>query len=234
MGNIVLIRHGQASFGKANYDQLSELGQQQAQLLGECLRDAYPAVDVTVCGTMQRHAQTAEGCLTGMQLPTEWTTDAGFTEYDHEEVIVRYRPEYEDKAVMLTDLSQSDNPRRAFQQLFAAAVQRWVNGEFDNEYTETWNTFCQRVTDALHRLHDRLENGQTAFVFTSGGVITAVAQQLLHTPNSHVFEINWTLVNAALTKLLYSDGKITLSTLNDYSHFTQLQQANQQKLVTYR
>jgi broad specificity phosphatase PhoE len=35
MGNIYLVRHGQASFGAENYDQLSTLGQQQSQRLGE-------------------------------------------------------------------------------------------------------------------------------------------------------------------------------------------------------
>ena len=34
MTSIYLIRHGQASFGKAEYDCLSELGEQQARHLG--------------------------------------------------------------------------------------------------------------------------------------------------------------------------------------------------------
>jgi broad specificity phosphatase PhoE len=35
MGNLYLVRHGQASFGAADYDQLSELGQRQSVRLGE-------------------------------------------------------------------------------------------------------------------------------------------------------------------------------------------------------
>ena len=34
MGTIYLIRHGQASFDSADYDQLSDLGQLQAAQLG--------------------------------------------------------------------------------------------------------------------------------------------------------------------------------------------------------
>ena len=34
MGTIYLVRHGQASFGADDYDQLSALGTQQAQQLG--------------------------------------------------------------------------------------------------------------------------------------------------------------------------------------------------------
>ena len=35
MGTLYLVRHGQASFGSANYDQLSALGQRQCRRLGE-------------------------------------------------------------------------------------------------------------------------------------------------------------------------------------------------------
>ncbi len=39
MGSIYLIRHGQASFGAANYDVLSNVGVQQAEHLGTYLSD---------------------------------------------------------------------------------------------------------------------------------------------------------------------------------------------------
>ena len=45
MATIYLIRHGQASFGKANYDELSDLGQQQATRLGQALAQRMPAFD---------------------------------------------------------------------------------------------------------------------------------------------------------------------------------------------
>ena len=35
MGTLYLVRHGQASFGAADYDQLSELGRRQSVRLGE-------------------------------------------------------------------------------------------------------------------------------------------------------------------------------------------------------
>ena len=35
MTNIYLVRHGQASFGKKDYDNLSEIGKKQSFLLGE-------------------------------------------------------------------------------------------------------------------------------------------------------------------------------------------------------
>lgn len=37
MTTIYLVRHGQASFGTASYDQLSAKGEQQAQVVGDFL-----------------------------------------------------------------------------------------------------------------------------------------------------------------------------------------------------
>ncbi|NWD90503.1 phosphoglycerate mutase family protein, partial [Pseudomonas sp. K5002] len=39
MGSIYLIRHGQASFGADDYDVLSPIGVQQAQVLGRHLAE---------------------------------------------------------------------------------------------------------------------------------------------------------------------------------------------------
>ena len=39
MASLYLIRHGQASFGSANYDQLLPLGQRQADVSGQFFAD---------------------------------------------------------------------------------------------------------------------------------------------------------------------------------------------------
>ena len=41
MSNIYLVRHGQASFGAADYDQLSELGLRQSALLGPLVQSSH-------------------------------------------------------------------------------------------------------------------------------------------------------------------------------------------------
>ncbi len=64
MGQIYLVRHGQASFGSANYDQLSALGGEQARLLGEWFANCGQRFDRLVTGDLQRHRQTA-GSLHG-------------------------------------------------------------------------------------------------------------------------------------------------------------------------
>ena len=63
MTTIYLIRHGQASFGAANYDQLSNKGEQQATLLGQYFAKILKEQPYVYAGTMQRHQQTAQLAL---------------------------------------------------------------------------------------------------------------------------------------------------------------------------
>jgi broad specificity phosphatase PhoE len=229
---IYLIRHGQASFGRSNYDNLSELGQEQARLLGQALRTRVPRLDVVMTGAMQRHKQTARGCLEGMQLSAQLSPleDAGFNEFDHDELIVRLKPRYANKLVMAAEIAATLRPRQAFQELFSEAVERWIGGRHDSEYRESWAEFRARCVAALERLSGALEAGQTAFVFTSAGTITAIFQHLLQVPNSHAFKLNWTMVNCGLTKLIVGSRGMHLSSLNDHGHF----EAEFKRLVTYR
>ena len=68
MGTLYLVRHGQASFGAEDYDQLSALGRQQAVRLGEHWRARGLGFDAVITGTLRRHTQTLEGIAEGLQL----------------------------------------------------------------------------------------------------------------------------------------------------------------------
>ena len=63
MSVIYLVRHGQASFGAADYDVLSELGHRQAALVGAELRARGVRVDLAVSGTLRRQRETAATAL---------------------------------------------------------------------------------------------------------------------------------------------------------------------------
>ena len=73
MGTLYLVRHGQASFGADDYDQLSPLGRQQAVRLGEYLRPKLQgqAIEAVMMGSLKRHRQTWEGIAEGAGLPFE-------------------------------------------------------------------------------------------------------------------------------------------------------------------
>jgi broad specificity phosphatase PhoE len=230
MGAVYLVRHGQASFGAADYDALSEVGHEQARVLGETLRERLPQVDAVFTGTLKRHAQTAEGCLAAMGLTLAPRRMAGFDEFDHEEIIARFEPRFADHAHMVETLAGAADPRRAFQEMFTRAVARWTEGGHDSDYTEPWSTFQARCLQALEELVRRLGSGKTALVFTSGGPITAISRELLQIPVSHAFRLNWTLANCGITKVIYSERGRYLSTLNEHGHF----EGSRRALITYR
>ncbi|NBR82040.1 MAG: histidine phosphatase family protein, partial [Betaproteobacteria bacterium] len=55
MGTLTLVRHGQASFGAANYDQLSTVGELQSARLGAYLAQQSLRFDAVYHGSLQRH-----------------------------------------------------------------------------------------------------------------------------------------------------------------------------------
>lgn len=230
MGAIYLVRHGQASFGKADYDKLSEAGVEQAQVLGKSLRARLPQLDAVWCGAMRRHRQTAEHCLSTLGEQHPLTVHEGFNEFAHEEIIERYKPLYANRLLMMADLARTLEPRRAFQQVFEQAVARWVGGAHDDDYTESWPAFKARCRAALDDIVRELGSSRTALVFTSGGPITVICQQLLGIPDAQAFTLNRTLANAGVTKLVYGRGGVHVSTLNEHAHFEGLRR----DLITYR
>ncbi|MGH6638721.1 MAG: phosphoglycerate mutase family protein, partial [Polaromonas sp.] len=66
MGTLYLVRHGQASFGAADYDVLSALGHQQSLRLGEYFKDKGLTFDAALTGTLNRQIQTFAGICEGM------------------------------------------------------------------------------------------------------------------------------------------------------------------------
>ncbi|MGH8443845.1 MAG: histidine phosphatase family protein [Solimonas sp.] len=229
MSAIYLIRHGQASFGAGDYDKLSPLGVEQAGVLGRALLSRGVKPDVVVSGGMRRHRETAEGCLTAMGLATQWREDLAWNEFDHEMMVEAYRPRFRNKVLMMAELAATLNPRRAFQDVFAEAMNRWISGEHDADYTETWTGFCGRVEQAVQRLRETMGPSRTALVFTSGGPISTVVRQLLELSDGRAARLNWTLANAAVTKLIYSERGIYLSSLNEHAHFE-----HENRLISYR
>lgn len=230
MGAIYLIRHGQASFASSNYDNLSAIGGEQGLILGQALRARKLQPHLVICGGMQRHRQTAEQCLRGMDREPAWEEDRGWDEYDHQRMLEAFDPRYARKTDLALELLKGGDPRRTFQELFSQAAARWVGGEHDDDYDESFCEFCERVEAALQRLHARLGKAQSALVFTSGGAISAVCKHLLGLAKERVMPLSYALANGSITKVIYGSSGLRLSTLNEHGHFEGLDP----KYLTYR
>jgi len=227
---IHLVRHAQASFGAADYDQLSELGREQARVLGAALRARLPAVDAVVTGSMVRHRQTAQAFLAAREGAPAPRTLPGLDEVDHQELLVRLDPRYADPAALTADvLTRGGEPRRAFQAIFAEAFERWTGGRHDAEYAVSWPGFRRRCEDALEDALRGVPPSGTVLAFTSAGPIAALCVGLLGLPDAAAPRLTFTLVNAGITKLLRGGGRTRLSTLNEHAHLER-----ERRLITYR
>jgi broad specificity phosphatase PhoE len=235
MGEIHLVRHGQASFGADDYDELSPLGHEQGRILGRWHAAAAARFDGVALGGLKRHRQTAEAWAEALggaaPAPSDWIVDPGFDEYDHREMLLRAHPEAGDLAGLQHWLAESAPSRRAFQEVFSAAMARWMSGRHDADYRETWPAFRDRCIGALDRLAEGAGPSRRLIVFTSGGPVSAVCQHLLELSPARATELNWSLVNGGVTKLFYRPGRLGLSTFNNYSH---LEQGGDPALLTYR
>ncbi|MBC3873332.1 histidine phosphatase family protein [Undibacterium flavidum] len=236
MRHIYLIRHGQASFDADDYDQLSPLGEEQSRLLGDWFKQSGQQLDRVVMGGNRRHYQTAQQCLQQFRnspsdFPeTDWIVDPGFDEFDHQEVLLRSHPEFADFRALKLSINHHPHPRRAFQNMFTAAVNRWIGGEHD-DYSESWVQFQRRCRLALLRLIEGSDEQENYWIFTSGGIISALLQDVLGISDQRIFDLNASLVNSGFSKLRMGNSRISLNYLNSSAHLEIHQRAD---LVSYR
>ncbi len=208
MGQLFLVRHGQASFGAADYDALSPLGFEQSRLLGESLAARNLEVGTVVGGAMRRHRETAETCASAAGWNSgDLVVDPGWDEFDFLSVLAVHPHEY-----------GSEPTKAEFQQLFEQATAAWIAGE-DRPYAETFVGFTARVTAALERTVGLAASGNVA-VFTSGGPVAwAVATLLTPGGSAELWtRLNRMMVNSALTRLISGTRGVNLLSYNEQSH----------------
>lgn len=239
MSSIYLIRHGQASFGQQNYDQLSPLGEQQASRLGAALMPRIDSFDLVCKGSMFRHQQTAELCLSQQQQEA-WVTNPGWNEYDHQDILAQLSPKYTTAQDIQSFVKQQPNPKAAFEKLFNDAMFRWMSGDNDNDYVESWHDYQNRIKQALRDLTDNYKYAKKIAVFTSGGPISVVSQHLLGVPAKNIMQLNWTLVNCGITKVISTGNRLFVSSLNEHSHFEGIdahgsdKKSSEKQFITYK
>lgn len=235
MPTLTLIRHGQASFGADNYDQLSPLGFEQTQHLGEFFKRTGQRVDGLITGSMQRHLQSCQSFCTGFDPNTPLTPsiNAHFDEFDHEQVLL-LGSGIDNKADLIHHIKTAADPDKTLFELFSKAIKRWHSGQFDDEYTETWLEFKQRTLNGLHQsvgVAQALSNkNANVLVFSSGGVIACIAGALLGLSDRTIFELNFAMANGAISKVMIKNDHTALVSLNEYSYL----HAQDKNLITWR
>lgn len=203
MGTIHLIRHGQASWGAADYDQLSPLGIEQSGALGISWEASGWSPTDAVAGAMVRHAQTAIATIDAYG-GDGYDVDAGWDEFDHVALVRGHDP------------ASLDQDPKAFQASLDRAIDHWMAGE--SVEGESFETFRSRVLTAFALAVSQATSGRSIAVFTSGGPIALVASHLLAGDDSLFQRLNDVVVNASVTTIISGQSGPRLLTFNEHVH----------------
>ncbi len=205
MGVILLVRHGQASFGSADYDVLSPLGERQARRLGRVLAGRGVRPDMITSGSLERQRNTAALLAAEAGWPAPGPANSAWNEYDL------------NRLAMAGDDGQVPGEPRAFQDALEVAMRRWAAAA-EVPLAESFAAFAARTESALQALAAGQPRGTTSVVATSGGVIGWIAASLLGGGTELWLRLNRVCVNTGVTKLVAGRRGISLISFNDHSH----------------
>jgi broad specificity phosphatase PhoE len=221
MGTLYLVRHGQASFGAEDYDQLSALGLQQSVRLGQYFRQKGLAFDAVLSGTLRRHQQTYAGICDGGAFemsPLQWP---GLNEFDSAAVIATVHP---------YKLEKPDTPElyRHHFRLLRDGLTQWMNGVVSPKGMPSYLEFKLGVTSALDHVRKNCD-GNVLLVSSGGPIATAVGHVLGTTPETTI-ELNMRIRNSAITEFAFNPKRHTLVTFNTLPH---LEHADHASWITH-
>jgi broad specificity phosphatase PhoE len=236
MSELILVRHGQASFGAASYDKLSAHGIEQVRSLARHWQDLREQFDCIYSGTLLRQIETAKELLSlSRSVKTDPLQHSSLNEYNGDPLIRIYLRDHASNDGFDSGLSWPIPDERLFQRVFEKATARWILNELsplqEDEGFEYWSDFQRRVYAVLDEIMDRHRSGSRVLLCTSGGVIALALQRVLQFPDEQVITTNWMVHNSSVTRIKYGNGKISLTQFNSLPH---LEQKSLRHMITYR
>lgn len=210
MGTVYLVRHGQASFGADNYDQLSELGQRQCVRLGDYFRHKGLRFDAALVGTLARQKQSLASIAEGLQSPIDPLSWPGLNEYDSKAVVQAIHPE------PLPKPSSPEEVRHHFR-LLREGLAQWIAGRVQPEGMPCYADWLAGITGALDHVRQS-HHGQSVLIVSSGGPISTAVGQILGMSAEATIELNLRIRNSSVTELTFTPKRHMLVTFNTLPH----------------
>lgn len=209
MGMMYLVRHGQASFGAADYDQLSELGAQQCRALGAWFAARGVRFEAVLRGALRRHEQSLAALAEGHGDVPEALVLPGLNEYEAEALVRALLPDIAD------DVKTREGYKRHFRVL-REALARWMSGDLQPPGVPTHADWHAGIVAALE--HVRAQHTGDVLVVSSGGTISTAIAHVLGAPKPAAIELNMQMRNSAVSQLQYGPRGHVLATFNHLPH----------------
>jgi broad specificity phosphatase PhoE len=229
LSTVYFFRHGQAG-QRDDYDRLSELGREQARLLGLHVRSEGLRFDKAWVGGLRRQAETAtlvlEALAGGGLSPAETATDARWNEFDLDAVYegiapqlarddAEFRSEWEELERQVRD--GNGHVHRIWTPADTKVVKAWIEGRYRIP-AESWREFVQRVKTAGEEF-SALPEDATVAVFTSATPVSIwVAAAFGSEHPAQVLRLAGASINSNITVMRWRDGEPHLGSFNAAPH----------------
>ena len=228
MSNLILVRHGQATFLQGDYDRLSPLGVEQARHLGRFWAEKGIAFDRVFTGPRVRQARTAEIVGNqyqeqGLALPPIEKLEE-LNEYDADVIMREFLPILSEKSSRVRilaeqhELASGTDRYQTFQKVFEVVMVAWIEGKVSKDGVESWAEYRARVKSGIEKITRTEGKGLRIAAFTSGGPIAATMQLALGISDRSTLELNWRVRNCSLSEFIFSGERFSLDSFNALPH----------------
>ncbi|SFM58004.1 histidine phosphatase family protein [Shimia aestuarii] len=216
-----LVRHAQASFGAADYDNLSELGHRQSEALGAALKAQGVAPDAVFIGAQKRHRQTWEGMERALKTGLDPVVLPGWNEFDFGGLLeARFAGRDDRPDDLHTD-------RKTHFRILRDTVLEWQREEIDNP-PESFAAFTTRVREAREVIAQ--SGAKAPIAVSSGGAIGRTLADVLDAPAEQMILLQLQVKNCAVARFVMARGNTWMHGFNETPHITA---ENEQDMLTY-
>lgn len=206
MTEITLVRHGQAQSqakDEASYDQLSPLGFEQAQWLGQHLGSTGHGFDRIMSGTLKRQVQTAQNIKQTVDI--DHHQDARLNELDYFGLAERL------KSLRGTPIPTTP---QEFARHMPQVLGAWQAGELLNP-SESFAAFQDRINDVVCEMTQHTDR---VLMVTSSGVISMVMRLALELDLAATSKVLVSVHHTSLHRVTWHGDHLHMSQFNGTPH----------------
>ncbi len=227
MSLLYFVRHGQASFHAADYDQLSPRGVEQSRELALHWAQQKLVFDCAYVGPRRRHQQTHDAVAeVYRERGLHWPEPIQLPELDEhcgQDVLTRSLPDLMQRDPVIREMRQnlrrdSYTAQRDYLRLFQKVTRLWVRRELDLPDLEAWHEFRDRIGRGLAKMTAVAGSQKRVAVFSSGGPVAAAMGLAMNLHDEKTLELSWVVRNASYTEFLFSPGRFSLVAFNAVPH----------------